>query len=453
LPHGLLHTFNTILYENEFQNPQIFQQTISLFPEQSTLLCCCYQPPLFTQYLCSQHASQWLAEICEADPRVYTIYRKLPVLTLENTTKLVIQYLFSYRHPCVALQKIDGNIKITRCTCQARIDGKCAHVAALLYLIEDVSLDYIPQMTKPCTSTKQKWDDLSGTHIPKNPQPVQEADYGKKLKFDKYFAFDPRPPHLRKTTQEEINSFHISHQAMANPPFNSLDPMNPPGTPNWLASFKIYYKEYDISDERKVQLCQLRKFFLANLEEDSATYHDDPLSTNSGYHITGSEDQAGSDLWFRARAVRVTASNMLDFTKNPNSVIRKNLWNEQPNLSHVAAIRWGRDHEKDALAKYQQYQGTFVDTCGLFVSRKFPFLGASPDGLVLEKNCLIEIKCPWMMRETTPDNIESLKKEQQKSHFAEKIDGEMKLKRNHKYYVQVMAQMYVTGYKKTHFVT
>jgi DNA polymerase III sliding clamp (beta) subunit (PCNA family) len=29
--------FNTILYENEFQNPQIFQHTISLFPEQSTL--------------------------------------------------------------------------------------------------------------------------------------------------------------------------------------------------------------------------------------------------------------------------------------------------------------------------------------------------------------------------------------------------------------------------------
>jgi hypothetical protein len=38
LPHGLLHVFNTILYENEFQTPQIFQQTISLFPEQSTLV-------------------------------------------------------------------------------------------------------------------------------------------------------------------------------------------------------------------------------------------------------------------------------------------------------------------------------------------------------------------------------------------------------------------------------
>jgi hypothetical protein len=30
--------FNTILYENEFQNPQIFQQTISPFPEHLTLV-------------------------------------------------------------------------------------------------------------------------------------------------------------------------------------------------------------------------------------------------------------------------------------------------------------------------------------------------------------------------------------------------------------------------------
>jgi hypothetical protein len=37
VPHGILGVFTTILYENEFQNPQIFQQTISLFPEHSTL--------------------------------------------------------------------------------------------------------------------------------------------------------------------------------------------------------------------------------------------------------------------------------------------------------------------------------------------------------------------------------------------------------------------------------
>jgi hypothetical protein len=36
VPHGILKVFNPILYENEFQNPQI-QQTISRFPEHSTL--------------------------------------------------------------------------------------------------------------------------------------------------------------------------------------------------------------------------------------------------------------------------------------------------------------------------------------------------------------------------------------------------------------------------------
>jgi hypothetical protein len=28
LPHGILHVFNTILYENEFQNPQILIHTL-----------------------------------------------------------------------------------------------------------------------------------------------------------------------------------------------------------------------------------------------------------------------------------------------------------------------------------------------------------------------------------------------------------------------------------------
>jgi hypothetical protein len=40
LPNGILHVFNTNLYENEFQNPQIF--SISLFPEQSTLVAAAF---------------------------------------------------------------------------------------------------------------------------------------------------------------------------------------------------------------------------------------------------------------------------------------------------------------------------------------------------------------------------------------------------------------------------
>jgi hypothetical protein len=39
VPHGILRVFNPILYKSEFQNPDIFQQAISLFPEHSTLVC------------------------------------------------------------------------------------------------------------------------------------------------------------------------------------------------------------------------------------------------------------------------------------------------------------------------------------------------------------------------------------------------------------------------------
>jgi hypothetical protein len=39
LPHGILRVFNTILYENEFQNPQILKQTNALVFFPSNLNC------------------------------------------------------------------------------------------------------------------------------------------------------------------------------------------------------------------------------------------------------------------------------------------------------------------------------------------------------------------------------------------------------------------------------
>jgi hypothetical protein len=37
VPHGILEVLNTILYETEFQNPQIFHQHARFSPERSTL--------------------------------------------------------------------------------------------------------------------------------------------------------------------------------------------------------------------------------------------------------------------------------------------------------------------------------------------------------------------------------------------------------------------------------
>ena len=49
------------------------------------------------------------------------------------------------------------------------------------------------------------------------------------------------------------------------------------------------------------------------------------------------------------------------------------------------ATRWGFQHEQLALETYlngSQHQNVKVSKCGLFISIDYPFLGASPNGIV-----------------------------------------------------------------------
>lgn len=41
-----------------------------------------------------------------------------------------------------------------------------------------------------------------------------------------------------------------------------------------------------------------------------------------------------------------------------------------------------------------------IEKCGLFLDKKHPYLGASPDGLVGEDVC-VEVKCPYSARDMT----------------------------------------------------
>ena len=89
--------------------------------------------------------------------------------------------------------------------------------------------------------------------------------------------------------------------------------------------------------------------------------------------------------------------------------------------------------------------------CGLFVSKEFPFLGASPDGVYDE--FLIEIKCPYNLRETSPTDLSVLTADQLRATFLEKCGDTVRVKRSHKYFFQAQFQMFVTGYKKLKFCT
>lgn len=123
------------------------------------------------------------------------------------------------------------------------------------------------------------------------------------------------------------------------------------------------------------------------------------------------------------------------------------------------AIKWGRDNECVACAKYMKYMKAHhhlefqVCRCGFIIHPEFGWLGASPDARVTdpssqETDGIAEFKCPYSKRELTVEEACA-----DTTFYAEILDEKLHLKRNHIYYHQVQLQLYVglDLYKWCHF--
>ena len=87
--------------------------------------------------------------------------------------------------------------------------------------------------------------------------------------------------------------------------------------------------------------------------------------------------------------------------------------------------------------KFQEATSCTVQEAGLHINSKWPYLGASPDGLLDDGESIVEVKCPYSSREQpiTTVTVPFLEKGE---------DGELKLKENHIYYAQIQGQLLVT---------
>ena len=137
-----------------------------------------------------------------------------------------------------------------------------------------------------------------------------------------------------------------------------------------------------------------------------------------------------------------------DFAKNPHATLKK-FWSPTEFMK-TSALQWGIDNEENAAHELEVHLGGEISRCGLFVSKMHYFIGASPDGIF--QDFLIEIKCPFILRHSKPNDFSKLTKQQKVSFCCTLTAGKLKLKKSHKYYGQIMCQMYVTGYKKTIFM-
>jgi len=145
-----------------------------------------------------------------------------------------------------------------------------------------------------------------------------------------------------------------------------------------------------------------------------------------------------SEAWFKARKGRITGSVVgailgLAPYMTREDVMRsmvRDYHNQEREFKGNTATEWGTAMESTACADFEVETGLDV-TEASFVQWEEDWLGASPDGYVGD-NALIEIKCPYGLRNQSPPTFKSIVEQ-------------------HHYHAQIQIQLLVTGREKCYF--
>ena len=106
-------------------------------------------------------------------------------------------------------------------------------------------------------------------------------------------------------------------------------------------------------------------------------------------------------------------------------------------------LKWGCSHEGAIITAYTEFMKTRhsdfkCSKNGVFISEEYPFIEASPDGMICSGAGVLEVKCPYCIRMEDPDKATCLESE--------------KLSTQHAYYYQIQLQMFVCSVDHADFV-
>ena len=358
--------------------------------------------------------------------------------------------------------KPDGSVQYGHCTCMAGLSEVCNHVGAVLYKMMHVVAS---TSELSCTSLPNAW--LPAT-VKKTVSPAPLTDINFKLnKVDKCKSTISTPKKVKLSAKLPNPSFKEPPELSKE---NFLEKLS--HSKHKRAIFSVHEK----FNTPYIPLSQQRKM----PKTISSLYNEEKVSSKHGelvecarlaiqsYDITEEEInnlekatqlQSKCKLWSIHRAGRITASNFKSAVRtNPNqpsvSLIKRICYPQQHVFTN-SATRWGCEHEATAVDEFFNWFSLDHDdpellSCGFVISKKFPFLGASPDGIVTcscHGKYLIEVKCPHRC-----SNKSLQEAVQESSFYLKDKEGILALDNSHSYYYQVQCQLGVTGMDKGFFI-
>lgn len=256
-----------------------------------------------------------------------------------------------------------------------------------------------------------------------------------------------RKPSLKKGCQNPVN-------------FDALKKL-PPNTPIFclLKQKDFDYDAHIINKTIKLPITSVTSFDykteLKGIElafEEIVFFKDIMININEAYQIEKlTINQSKSDLWHKHRRVRLTASNFHRIIKRKDNFreLSKSIVNP-PDLSKVPAVNYDIQMEDTVkeLVKKHFTDYTFRNV-GLVINPKYPYLGASPDGLLhnTSETVLIEIKCIYNTEKLPLDEL----CEKRANFCLKKENNKLILKKEHGYYTQIQGQLAVCGLRNCYF--
>lgn len=148
-----------------------------------------------------------------------------------------------------------------------------------------------------------------------------------------------------------------------------------------------------------------------NLNEEEKKFFHEKINLNAQESkvVEKKTINQNNSLWHGERKIRLTASNF------HRVVSRKGNFHElsvkllqSPDLSHIPAVKYGKESEEKVkrhlIEEFPQHKFRNV---GFVINPKFPFLGASPDGLLFnnEEQLLVEIKSVYNVEQVSLDEL------------------------------------------------